>query len=47
MTGEELSLFSSIVVRGNDLWPEDMVDMDARPALCLGFGVLDVDERGW
>lgn len=47
MTGEELSLFSSIVVRGNDLWPEDMVDTDARPALYLGFGVLDVDERGW
>lgn len=28
MMGEELSLFSTIVVKGNDLGPEDMVDMD-------------------
>ena len=46
MTGDKLSLPSSIVLSGKGFCPEDMVDMDARPALFLGFGVLDVDERG-
>lgn len=48
MKGEvvRVTLFSSMVLRGNAFRPED-TDIEVRPVLYLGLGVLEVEERGW